>query len=46
MYESEDWDDEPKDPTDHTGKKRDPDEDSDTDDMNESLAHIKKLSGL
>jgi len=51
MYESEDSDDkddkdEPKDPTDHKGKKRDPDEDSDTDDMNESLAHIKRLSGL
>ena len=46
MYESEDSDEEPKDPTDYTGNKRDPDEDSDTEDMNESLAHIKKLSGL
>jgi len=46
MYESEDSDDEPKDPTDHEGKTRDPDEDCDTDGMNESLTHIRRLAGL
>ena len=39
MYDS---DEEPKDPTDYTGNKPVTDEDE----VNESLAHIKKLSGL
>ena len=39
MYDS---DEEPNDPTDHTGNKPVTDEDE----VNESLAHIKKLSGL
>ena len=44
MTESDDKDDkdEPKDPTDYTGNKPVTDEDE----VNESLAHIKKLSGL